>query len=75
MTMDNPVGRVNYEPNSGSAESTPPGPREAPDAGFTSFPEQVAARSAECGPSGSPITTARLVSSTSARPRSSSATS
>ncbi|HEY0281003.1 MAG TPA: catalase, partial [Rhizomicrobium sp.] len=34
MTMRNPTGRVNYEPNSWGAEG---GPRENPDAGFRSF--------------------------------------
>ncbi|HEY3674329.1 MAG TPA: catalase [Acidimicrobiia bacterium] len=42
MTIENPVGRVNYEPNSWSAEfDAEPGPRESPDLGFTSFPEPV----------------------------------
>ena len=38
MAMTNPVGRVNYEPNSWST----PGPREDPVGGFRSFPEPVA---------------------------------
>ena len=37
MAVTNPVGRVNYEPNSWSA----PGPREDPAGGFRSFPEPV----------------------------------
>ena len=37
MAMSNPVGRVNYEPNSWPA--TTRGPREDPASGFTSFPE------------------------------------
>jgi catalase len=37
MAMRNPVGRVNYEPNSwGAAQG---GPREDPSRGFTSYPE------------------------------------
>ncbi|ULO25546.1 catalase [Methylocystis sp. SB2] len=39
MTMKNPKGRVNYEPNSWGALG---GPRENPERGFTSFPEEVA---------------------------------
>jgi len=35
MAMANPVGRVNYEPNSWD----PPGPREDPVAGFRSYPD------------------------------------
>jgi len=39
MAFINPKGRVNYEPNSwGGAEG---GPREDPDVGFTSFPEEL----------------------------------
>ena len=37
MAFTNPVGRVNYEPNSWSD----PGPREDPSGGFTSFAEPV----------------------------------
>ena len=40
MAMRNPVGRVNYEPNSWTAEAM--GPREDPDGGFRSFPEPLA---------------------------------
>jgi catalase len=36
MTFVNPVGRVNYEPNSWPAEQA--GPREDPERGFRSFP-------------------------------------
>src|SRR2546423_3218198 len=35
MAMANPVGRVNYEPNSWD----PPGPREDPVAGFRTYPD------------------------------------
>ena len=38
MAMTNPKGRVNYEPNSWDHGE---GPRENPEAGFTSFPEPV----------------------------------
>ncbi len=38
MTTVNPAGRVNYEPNSWPADIG--GPREDPDAGFTSFPAE-----------------------------------
>ena len=38
MAMTNPKGRVNYEPNSWD-EGT--GPREDPDKGFKSYPEEV----------------------------------
>ena len=37
MAMHNPLGRVNYEPNSWTAN---PGPRESPVKGFQSFPAQ-----------------------------------
>src|SRR4051794_28097053 len=37
MTLNNPVGRVNYEPNSWPAEAR--GPREDPETGFHSFPD------------------------------------
>jgi catalase len=36
MAMRNPVGRVNYQPNSWGV-----GPRESPERGFRSFPEEV----------------------------------
>jgi len=38
MAMVNPKGRVNYEPNSWGE-----GPRERPERGITSFPEEIAA--------------------------------
>lgn len=38
MAMQNPKGRVNYEPNSRGAEG---GPRENPQTGFKSFPEPL----------------------------------
>ena len=38
MAMRNPVGRVNYEPNSWGDAA---GPRESPERGFRSFPEEV----------------------------------
>jgi catalase len=37
MTLNNPAGRVNYEPNSWPAEER--GPREDPETGFQSFPD------------------------------------
>jgi catalase len=37
MAMQNPKGRVNYEPNSWT---TTPGPRESPERGFQSYPSQ-----------------------------------
>src|SRR6185369_9921198 len=39
MAMMNPKGRVNYEPNSWDGEGA--GPRESPELGFQSFPEQL----------------------------------
>ncbi|MGN6549726.1 MAG: catalase [Pararhizobium sp.] len=39
MAFYNPVGRVNYEPNSWGEEIG--GPREAPQRGFTSYPEEM----------------------------------
>ncbi|HEY1189483.1 MAG TPA: catalase [Gemmata sp.] len=43
MAMRNPKGRVNYEPNSwgGQTPREEPGPREAPAAGYTTFPAPV----------------------------------
>jgi catalase len=38
MAMSNPVGRINYEPN--SATGAERGPREDPTRGFTSFPAE-----------------------------------
>jgi catalase len=40
MAMANPVGRVNYEPNSWLGEDS--GPREDPAGGYRSFPDPVA---------------------------------
>ena len=42
MTTENPVGRVNYEPNSWSdVPDEDGGPRESPELGFPTFPEAV----------------------------------
>ena len=41
MAFHNPVGRANYEPNSWGDDG---GPREAPQRGFRSFPEETAGR-------------------------------
>ena len=38
MTLVNPKGRVNYEPNSWNGEGS--GPRESLEKGFTSFPAE-----------------------------------
>jgi catalase len=38
MAMSNPTGRANYEPNSWGENN---GPRENPESGFRSYPEQV----------------------------------
>jgi catalase len=40
MAMVNPVGRVNYEPNSATGDER--GPREDPERGFQSFPDEEA---------------------------------
>ncbi len=40
MAVTNPVGRINYEPNSASGEAR--GPREDPDGGYRSFPSTEA---------------------------------
>jgi len=42
MAFRNPVGRANYEPNSWGGEKG--GPRESPEQGFTSFPEEMDGR-------------------------------
>jgi catalase len=39
MAMTNPVGRVNYEPNSWSGEAA--GPREDPEGGYRSYDERL----------------------------------
>ena len=68
MAMRNPVGRVNYQPN-----SLGEGPRESPERGFTPFADGGAGRrSAGCGRRVLPITTARRGNSISARPAASS---
>ncbi len=60
MTTENPVGRVNYEPNSWCAEfDAEPGPASRPTSASRASPSRWAARSAGCGPSASPTTTAR----------------
>ena len=61
MAMTNPVGRVNYEPNSWSRRR---GPREDPSGGFT-LVRRAASRapSSGCARSASPTTTARRGSS------------
>lgn len=42
MAMHNPKGRVNYEPNSwGEGTEEDSGPRENPERGFNSYPEEV----------------------------------
>src|SRR5690349_12344728 len=46
MAMTNPVGRVNYEPNSWD----PPGPREDPVAGFRTYPDGQGAQGDQAGP-------------------------
>ncbi len=72
MAMHNPRGRANYEPNSW----TDGGPRESPDVGYRSYPENARARPRSApARRRSPTTTARPGSSTSARPRSSRRTS
>jgi len=38
MAMQNPTGRINYEPNSADLGE---GPRQNPDKGFTSFPDET----------------------------------
>ncbi|MEN3794839.1 catalase [Fulvimarina sp. MAC3] len=44
MSMRNPKGRANYEPNSWGGEAG--GPREAPETGFSSYPEEISGRKA-----------------------------
>ena len=74
MAMTNPVGRINYEPN--SAPSEPARARvRIPTGGSRPSRPRTPARSGGCGRSRSPTTTARPCSSTGARPRSSSSTS
>ena len=73
MAMQNPVGRVNYEPNSWSAELAGPAKIPMPATGASSS-RWPATRSGS-DPNGSRTTTARPASSSSARRRSSSSTS
>ncbi len=73
MAMRNPVGRVNFEPNSYAGDER--GPREDPSAGSSTSRPRKRGRSASCGRRASPITTARRGSSSGARRRSSSSTS
>ena len=71
MAMRNPVGRVNYQPNSWGE-----GPRESPERGFRSFADaEEGAEGAAARRRASPTTTARRGSSSSARRRPSSSTS
>ena len=74
MAMRNPAGRVNYEPNSWSADAA-----RAPRGSRRRVPKLPRTRrrraSSGCARSGSPTTTARPASSSSARHRSSSGTS
>ena len=68
MAMRNPVGRVNYQPNSFGE-----GPRESPQRGFMPFAGCRAGRQATAARRRVlPITTARRGSSSSARPAASS---
>jgi len=54
MTMSNPIGRVNYQPNSFGE-----GPRESPQRGFRSFADGIEGPKSACGLKASPITTIR----------------
>ena len=68
MAMRNPVGRVNYQPNSFGE-----GPRESPKRGFTPFADvEQGAEAPAAGRRALPTTTARRGSSSSARPAASS---
>ncbi len=73
MAMHNPIGRVNYEPNSLGRRRRSARIRRS--GGFQSFPEDWTAQAACAARRRSPITTARPASSTSARRRSSRPTS
>ena len=70
MAMRNPVGRVNYQPNSFGE-----GPRESPSEGSRRLPTLRAAPSADCARRALRITTARPGNSSSARPKANSITS
>ena len=74
MAMPNPVGRVNYEPNSCDRRRARPA-RGSRAAGSPRSRGRGRARSAGSGPRPSPTTTARPASSSSARRRSSRSTS
>ena len=74
MAMVNPVGRVNYEPNSWNGGTA--GPREDPVQRLPHLPGRGGrTRCDGCGPRRSPTTTARPASSSSARRPSSRTTS
>ena len=62
MAMRNPVGRVNYQPNSWGE-----GPRESPQKGFPTFPNPEKDRRYVYGPRALPTTTARRGNFSSAR--------
>ena len=62
MALNNPAGRVNYEPNSWPAEER--GPREDPETGSGRSRTRRRARASRSGPRASPTTTARRASST-----------
>ena len=70
MAMRNPVGRVNYQPNSFGE-----GPRESPSAVSARSPMSRKARRFASAPRALPTTTARPGNSSSARPRRSRTTS
>ena len=70
MAMRNPVGRVNYQPNSFGE-----GPRESPQRGFSRLRTSSRARSAGCARKALRIIIVRLGSSSSARPAANSITS
>ena len=73
MAMTNPVGRINYEPNSATGDLR--GPREDPAGGFRPSRRGAGRQGSACARSASPTTTARPASSSSARHRSSRRTS
>ena len=65
MAMQNPVGRVNYEPNSWSGDGA--GPRRTPPAVSAASKSRSRARKLAFARRSSPTTTARPASSTSAK--------
>ena len=76
MALVNPVGRVNYEPNSWNDQAgADGGPARIPTAGSGRTSKPSPATPDASAPSRSPTTSARRASSTSARPRSSRDTS